>query len=181
MNCSESKEEKENRENRENMRLLITIFFSILLALAFITLYETDWLEQHGEPILIHPKISGIFIIGIFGILFSSLEYMTNNQKWKFFAYLCFGLFITFLISLFLTYLNQYTVEKLGGAQNNEGRILLAKIKNFWIYLTMIMFKSMPTTFGAYITVITLIVLTCLKKSNKTLKEAITNVIDKFL
>ena len=163
------------------MKLLITIFSSILLTLAFITLYETAWLEQHGEPILIHPKISGIFIIGIFGILFSSLEYMTNNQKWKFFAYLCLGLFITFLISLFLTYLNQYTVEKLGGAQNNEGGILLAKIKNSWIFLTEIMFKSIPTILGAYATVITLIIWTYLKKSNKTLKEAITNLIDKFL
>ncbi len=89
-----------SQETKNEMSLLITIFFSLLLSVAFVSQFEVEPFQGSGLYI---PWIFNIlFIEGIIGILIAYITYNSENLLLRDLSRLILGVFAFTLIAFFI-------------------------------------------------------------------------------
>ena len=151
------------------MKLLITIFTYALLSLAFLSLFEVEQFSQRNDSIVIPTHLTLLFIIGIFGILFSYITYTLDNSKlrilYNLLAYIFAGFFSVVFFSFFMNALN----SSIGLSDAGNKNI----IENF-PYLINFFIESKIISIGFSIVLVAsmiFIILDIIKENNNLIKK----------
>ncbi|GEM_PF-5425805 len=99
-----SKDNDLGKRLRQNMKLLITIIFTLLLAIAFYANYDIEVQKSSSgkPPSEINLMIRLIFLSGIFSIIISFIAYTSCRKELEILAYLFslpFALILTYIFT----------------------------------------------------------------------------------